>query len=300
MKKLKKKIKLLVLLALVIFAGVFFEFSKNTNEGEQKILTPLAVSIGKILPTATMTPSPTPRNTPAPTAIPTPTPVPLIGYCLNVPVLFYHHVQPQSQAIDKGQIAMSVDNGMFDHQMEYLKNSGYTPITVKQLIDALITHFPLPPKSIAVTLDDGYKDVYDYAFPVFKKYNMTANLMIATGLLGGANYMSWDNLKDMHNSGLIYVTDHTWSHYAVNNGSEEKIKYEIEIAKRQLEDNLGQIVDIFTYPYGSFNNTSVNILKQDGFVGAFSTIPGNWQCDSFIMTLHRKRIGNSSMAYYRF
>lgn len=110
--------------------------------------------------------------------------------------------------------------------------------------------------------------------------------------------MSWNNLREMHNSGLIYLTDHTWSHYALGSGGEEKIKYEIETAKRQLEDRLGQTVDIFTYPYGAFNNNAINILKQDGFIGAFSTISGFWQCDSFIMSLHRNRIGNSPLSSY--
>lgn len=168
MKILKKKNKLFLLLAFLVFAGSFFEFSGNTN----------------VLPISTLVPSPT--NTPTPTILPTPTPVPLVGYCLNVPVLFYHHVQPQSMAIEKKQTSMSVDNGVFNNQMEYLKSRGYNTITVKQLVDALITHASLGPKSIAITLDDGYKDVYDYAYPIFKKYNLTANLMIATGLLEGS------------------------------------------------------------------------------------------------------------------
>lgn len=293
-----------ILLALVVF-GLFFYFFINSNEianfvhsknSEEKLISPK--SLAGLMPSPIPTFTPTPTEIPTPTLTPTPTPVPLVGYCLNVPVLIYHHVEPQAQAKDLNQTSLSVDNGMFDHQMEYLKSSGYTTITVKQLIDALITHQSLLPKSIAITLDDGYKDVYDYAYPVFKKYNITANLMIATGLLEGGSYISWSQLQDMYSSGLIYVTDHTWSHYAINNGSNDKIKYEIEIAKKQLENRLGQSVNIFTYPYGAFNNNAINILKQDGFIGAFSTIPGFWQCDSFIMALHRNRVGNAPLSEY--
>ncbi len=289
--KTGKKLELLALLVFLILLGNLFKFHRSGNL-DTKSEIGAVVAVEKI--------TLTPQLLPSPTAIPTPTPVPLVGYCLNVPVLIYHHVQPQAQAKELNQTSLSVDNGMFDQQMEYLKSNGYTTITVKQLIDALLSHQPLPSKSIAITLDDGYKDVYDYAYPIFKKYNLTANLMIATGLLEGGSYISWSQLQDMHNSGLIYVTDHTWSHYAVNSGSQEKIQYEIETAKKQLEDHLGQSVNIFTYPYGAFNNNAINILKQDGFIGAFSTIPGHWQCDSFIMTLHRNRIGNSSMSYYGF
>lgn len=238
--------------------------------------------------------------TPTPTRIPTPTPVPLVGFCLNVPVLMYHHVQPQSQAVERGQTSLSVDNGVFDQQMAYLISSGYTTITAKTLVDALRNKNQPPSKSILVTLDDGYKDNFDYAYPVLQKYGVTANLLIPTGLLGGSDYLSWDQLKEMKNSGLIYLIDHSWSHYSVNYGSADKIKYEINTARQQLQDNTGQSVDIFGYPYGGFDDLSISVLKQEGFSGAFSTTPGHWQCDSFIMALHRTRIGNSPMAYYGF
>lgn len=239
-----------------------------------------------------------PPSTPTPTSIPTPTPFPLVGYCLRVPVLMYHHVQPQSQAVDKGQTATSVDNGVFDQQIQYLTSQGYTLLTAKELVDSLQNKSQTPSKSVVVTLDDGYLDNYQYAYPIFKKYNVKGNFMIATGLVGGADYMSWENIKEMAGSGLAYFTDHTWSHYGVGYGSADKVKYEIITAKQQLQENTGQAVNVFTYPYGSFNDLSISILKQEGFAGAFSTIFGDVQCDSFIMALHRRRIGNSPLSTY--
>ncbi len=220
------------------------------------------------------------------------------GYCLTVPVLMYHHVQPQAQAVEKKQTTVSMDSGVFDQHMAYLASRGYNTITVKQLVDALRTKTALPPKSIAITLDDGYRDAYEYAYQSFKRYNITANLMIPTGLLEGADYLTWGQLIEMKGSGLIYVSDHTWSHYGVGGTNAEKIKYEIMLGKSQLEGRLGQPQEIFTYPYGTFGNTAIEILKQNGFSGAFSTLPGTVQCDSFIMSLHRTRIGNSPLSAY--
>lgn len=276
----------LILGLLVLFT--YFLLS-HSDKSEKKLIS--ARSLGNIRLN-----SPTP--TPIPTPIPTPAPVPLIGYCLNVPVLMYHHVQPQSQAVDKKQTATSVDNGVFDQQIQYLTSQDYTLLTAKELVNALAAKSQLPAKSIVITLDDGYLDNYQYAYPVFKKYNVKGNFMIATGLLGGTDYMSWSNVREMAGSGLAYFTDHTWSHYAVGYGTADKIRYEIVTAKQQLQDNTGQTIDLFTYPYGSFSDLSINILKQEGFSGAFSTIFGDWQCDSFIMALHRRRIGNSPLSYY--
>lgn len=240
----------------------------------------------------------TPILSPTPTSIPTPTPVPLIGYCLNVPVLMYHHIQPNSEAENKGQKALSIDVDAFDRQMDYLVSSGYTTISAKQLADALINKTSLPQKSIVITIDDGYRDVYQYVYPILQKYRVVANLMIPSGLMGGTDYLSWGELQEMTRSGLVFVGNHTWSHYSITRGPLDKIKFEIATGKQQLQDYTGQNVETFTYPYGEFNDNAILVLKNEGFVAAFSEIPGFWQCDSFIMALHRTRIGNSHLSYY--
>jgi peptidoglycan/xylan/chitin deacetylase (PgdA/CDA1 family) len=125
-------------------------------------------------------------------------------------------------------------------------------------------------------------------------------LMIPTGLLGGQDYLTWNQVTEMVHSGLAYVGDHTWSHYSITHGPADKINFEIATGKQQLQDYTGQNVNIFTYPYGSFSNNAITALRQNGITGAFSEIPGHWQCDSFVMALHRTRIGNSSLANYGF
>jgi peptidoglycan/xylan/chitin deacetylase (PgdA/CDA1 family) len=237
--------------------------------------------------------------TPYPTITTTPTLVPLTGYCLKVPVLMYHHIQPEETAKELGQTSLTVDSGVFDQQMAYLAASGYTPIWANELINALISHTGLPPKPIMITMDDGYADNDNYALPILRKNNIKANLMLASGLVGSnQDMLTWNQVDEMKNSGLIYITNHTWSHFAISNGSQDKIESEIGIAQSQIQQYTGQTVNIFTYPYGSFNNNAIETLQRKGYLGAFSEIPGQYQCDSFIMTLHRTRIGNGSLASY--
>lgn len=286
----------IILLAVVVFILLYLFISSQkvtslvgSKLSQEKLISP--VSLGKV----PLTPPPA---TPTPTLTPTPTPIPLIGYCLNVPVLMYHHIQPEAEAQAKGQKSLTVDSGEFDNQMGYLTSHGYSAITSLQLVEALINHSGLPSKSIVITMDDGYSDIYQYAYPILQKYHIIANLMIPTGLIGGVDYLSWGQLEEMAHSGLAYVGDHTWSHYAITSGSDDKIKFEIDTAKQQLQDHTGQNVNIFTYPYGAINNRAIAALRQSGIVGAFSEIPGHWQCDSFLMTLHRSRIGNANLSYY--
>lgn len=220
------------------------------------------------------------------------------GYCLTVPVLMYHHIQPTAVAQEKKQTSLNVDNGVFDQHMAYLVSSGYTPLPAHDLIKALKNKTTLPPKSIVVTIDDGYRDNYDYAFPILKKYNIRANIMLSTGLMEGPDYLTWGQVEEMGKSGLISYSNHTWSHANVGGTNADKIRSEIQLANQQIEQHTGQKQTVFTYPYGSVGGTAIAILQENGFVGALSTLPGTYQCDSYIMSLHRTRVGNAPLASY--
>lgn len=299
-KKLKRKYILRIsaktllfsIIAIVFFLFYFAVLLNNDNVNSfkpKKITSKLNFSVGKskkILPNTT----PTPKTLP--------TEVPLTGFCLHVPVLMYHHIQPESVAKTLGQTALTVDDGIFDTQMQYLSQNGYTTLFANDFINALISKQSLPAKSVVITIDDGYEDNYIYALPILQKYGIKANIMIATGLMGNSNMLSWNQVKDLKNSGLVYFTNHTWSHYAINHGLQDKIESEINTAQKQIQENTGEVVNVFTYPYGSFNDNAISTLQKLGIIGAFSEIPGQTQCDSFLMTLHRTRIGNSSLSYY--
>lgn len=226
------------------------------------------------------------------------------GFCLRVPVLLYHHVQPEADAAAKGQTSLTVDSSVFDGQMAYLASKGYTTLTAEQLVNAILSHTTLPAKSVVVTLDDGYIDNYTYAFPILQKYHLIGNLMVPTGLIGnvsGTNsYFSWDQLKQMVGSGVMFAYDHTWSHYALAAGPKDKDEYEVVTGQSQLQQNLGKASPIFVYPYGSGQTLSWvwQLLKDHGFVAAFSTLPGVMQCEGNIMDLPRIHIGNAPLSGY--
>jgi len=219
-------------------------------------------------------------------------------YCLTVPVLTYHRIQPWKEAVQKGQTAGTVDNQIFDQQMSYLAQKGYHTITAEELVNALINKSSLPEKSIVITLDDGYENAYTYAFPVAQRYQIIINLMIPTGLVGNSEFLSWDQIKEMQNSGRVYFTAHSWSHFPLNQGQISKIQFEVKTSKEQLEQHTGQSISIFTYPYGSFNDQVINVLKENSFLAGFSTLPGKLQCRSYLMTLRRIGVGNTSLFSY--
>ncbi len=306
-----------MLLAFFCVAGVIFFVEHFTAifSYVNPVKTEKVLALDKLkTPKSLFSPTPTPVKQPlfsvsalaTPTASPTPTKAPLVAvqakndYCLYVPMLLYHHVQPLDQAKAEGHAQLAIDSTIFDSQMAYLASQGYHTITSSDVVFALRNHTTLPPKSIVVTVDDGYDDAYNYAFQSAKKYNLKMDFMVPSGLIQNPGYMTWDQLKEMSNNSLITIYNHTWSHAALGNASEATIDHEVTTANTQLEQNLGKKINIFVYPYGSFGPTVINFLETHGFIGALSTLPGKTQCESFIMTLHRDRIGNAPLSSYGF
>jgi peptidoglycan/xylan/chitin deacetylase (PgdA/CDA1 family) len=54
----------------------------------------------------------------------------------------------------------------------------------------------VPPGAVAITFDDGYRDNYEYAFPILKKYGLTATIFVATGVTGSSNLLWHDRMFD--------------------------------------------------------------------------------------------------------
>ncbi len=297
---------LMLAVGLILLFTIPFYFILGINTAKNRYISHIPNMVKSNSGKIAATPAALSNQKATPSAIPvnsyskgTPAPQNYSGYCLNVPVLVYHHIQPEATARQLGQTSLTVDNGIFAQQMAYLASNGYNAIWASDLVNALRNHTPLPPKSVVITMDDGYADNEIYALPVLEQYHLKANLMLASGLVdSNPDMLTWSEVEQMKNSGLYYFTNHTWSHWPVSEGPQSKINFEIDTAQSEIEQHTGQTVNIFTYPYGEFNNNAIQTLISRGYIGGFSTIPGTYQCESFIMTLHRTRIGNAPLSEY--
>lgn len=290
---LQKQLRLLCLLIIILFALIYLpELPKLVSKIPHMFS---ASRKTRILPYAKI------KDAFSVTISPTHT-VSTQEYCLNVPVIMYHHVQPQYLADASGQDDLTVNPEYFDMQMHYLAINGYHAISAQTLTKALIAGTSLPDKPVVVTIDDGYQDIYDYAFPILKKYHIIASLMIPTGLVGkhiGTNiYLTWKELQEMKASGRIFVYSHTVTHAALGIVPSSQVRREISESLQTLTAKLGYTYPLLVYPYGSFSVSSISIEKSLGIVAAFTTTPGTEECRSQIMELPRTRVGNAPLPAY--
>jgi len=221
----------------------------------------------------------------------------LIGFLLTnfiqqnyvVPIAMYHSVNPN--AISENRLEVSVK--AFERQMCFLKRYHYNVIPLEELATLIKDNKKIPPRTLSITLDDGYKDNYIFAFPILKKYNLPATIFFIINEVGRSDRLSWDEIKSMQDSGIITFGSHTLgSEPLVNINSEEELKKQIFESKRILEEKLERKVDIFSYPSGAFNAKIRQLVIDAGYKSAVATNPGRKYPDDDIFALKRLRISS--------
>ena len=190
----------------------------------------------------------------------------------TVPILTYHNFSETKEDL------MMVKKNKFEQQMGYLKNNGYTVITLDQFFDFLEYRNQLPRKSVVITFDDGWQGVYTIAFPILKQYNFPATLFVYTDLVNGnKKTLSWAQVAELDRGG-VDIQCHTKTHRNLNKSKDQEslenyvkdVKNEITESTRTINEKLNKEVKYLAYPYGDTNNLVVAFLKQKGYRGAFT------------------------------
>lgn len=171
----------------------------------------------------------------------------------TVPILCYHGVLDDAW----GATTLFVKVDEFDKQMNYLKENGYTPIFISEIEDAGKYEKP-----VIITFDDGYIDVYTYAYPILQKYNFKSNFYIISDSIGGDVYVTQEMVKEMSDSGLVEIGSHTVSHPTLSSLDSTSIEYELKTSKETLEKITGKEVKSIAYPSGGYNQDVLDIVPK--------------------------------------
>ncbi|MCL2313198.1 MAG: polysaccharide deacetylase family protein [Firmicutes bacterium] len=233
---------------------------------------------------------------------------------LYLPVIMYHSI-----LINPKKNIYIISKDLFRQDLEYLKENGYTTILVKNLIRYTENKEDLPEKIILLSFDDGAFNNFKYAFPLVQQYGMSA-VVAPIGHLASMytdavkkieekenveySHASWPHLKEMADSGLVEIQNHTYKMHEIgdrlgckkkkNESLEEyEKKFVSDISKAQniISEKIGVTPTAFFYPFGACSKCSVNILKKMGFKATFL-------CESKINKI--KRDPESLFGLYRF
>ena len=213
---------------------------------------------------------------------------------IEVPIIMYHSILKDTSRSNKYTVTPTV----LEEDLKYIKDNGYTTVTISDLISYVYDDTPLPEKPIVLTFDDGHYNNYGYLFPLLEKYDMKAVISIVGSYTDkftetdeanlNYSYLRWKDIKELMDTRRIEFQNHTYSLHS-NTGKRsgtKKIKGETDehyksilkedILKLQqeFEENTNYTPQCFTYPFGGISNSSMDIIKELGFKASLSCEQG--------------------------
>lgn len=235
-------------------------------------------------PTVQPSATPLPTFTFLPTLTPEPQPIMQGPGEIVVPILLYHHIGFSS----KNDSVYYVSPEAFDRQMNLLYQWGYQTISVELLVKALKEGALLPPKPILLTFDDGGETTYSTAQPLMQRYGFTGTAYIVYNYIGTPNYMTSDQIRFLYAAGWE-IGSHSLSHVNLTT-SPRKQESEIVESRRRLESLLGVPVLSFSYPFGVYDDASLNYVCKAGYIAAMGLGNKTLQSAKSIFYLYRQPV----------
>jgi peptidoglycan/xylan/chitin deacetylase (PgdA/CDA1 family) len=177
-----------------------------------------------------------------------------------LPVLTFH-------AIDDLPSPISFSSSLFGGALASLHAQGFRTLELRDAVESLRRDEALPPRSVVLTFDDGYRSAYTEAFPVLARYCMTATIFLATGdrpptspgerlpRMQAREMLSWSEIREMRSAGLTFGA-HTMTHPDLTRQDETEIDRQMRLSRDIIQDALGAPVPCFAYPFGQHDRRS--------------------------------------------
>jgi poly-beta-1,6-N-acetyl-D-glucosamine N-deacetylase len=184
-------------------------------------------------------------------------------------ILEYHNVSTSTSA------DTSISPANFRTQMEFLRDNDFAVLPLEDVVKALRAGTGLPAKTAVITFDDGYRSVYDAAFPLLKSFGWPFTVFVTTGQVASGSeglYANWDQLREMAGAGAT-LANHTVTHpymIEMREGETEaawlqRLEDEITEAELTIEEQAGQSHKLLAYPYGEFNAAIKTLAVRLGY-----------------------------------
>jgi peptidoglycan/xylan/chitin deacetylase (PgdA/CDA1 family) len=159
----------------------------------------------------------------------------------------------------------------FQKHLEYLKENNFHVITLGDALDQLRGDGIILDKTVVLTVDDGYSSFYSSGMPLLRKYGFPATLFVSSDSVGGKDFMSWSELRQLQREGIeIGSHSHMHPHFVDLDPDQRLATFRVDLKESQqlFNDNLGRLPQLYSYPYGEYSLSMIPVLKAEGFVGA--------------------------------
>jgi peptidoglycan/xylan/chitin deacetylase (PgdA/CDA1 family) len=196
-------------------------------------------------------------------------------------ILLFHRVTDQIP-----EDGLTVSTARFRAVCAMLRRR-FRVVPLAEVFDVMRSGRPMPPRTVAVTFDDCYRDNL-FAARVLTKYGLPASFFVPTAFVGTDHVfpwdrhlprmanLTWDEVREMAHMGHE-IGSHTVNHVNLGTASYQEARTELFDSKAVLEKQLGRKVRWFAYPFGGVNDFRPEyapLIEEAGYDGCLSGYGG--------------------------
>ena len=187
----------------------------------------------------------------------------------KIVILLYHRILEEPYENPLGTI-VSKEN--FENQIRYLSENFKVTSLDRAFVDSSNG------LKVIITFDDGYIDNYKIAFPILKKYGLTAHFFLATNYISsGQPIWDWDLKLMLDNSNKNFDINIGLENFDRNNyqGKDNALLWELisrlkffrSDERSKIIDNIKKQLEVYELDYSEdrcMNWEEIKLMKEEG------------------------------------
>ena len=186
----------------------------------------------------------------------------------GLPILTYH-------SLDTTGSVISVAPEAFASHIACLDELGYRAVCLREAVRHRRESGDWPDRTVVLTFDDGYENVYRFGAPVLAELGFSATLFLVTQHVGGTNdwdrpptrlgvqpIIGWDQASSLARAGWE-IGAHTRTHPDLRGLDSSQVEHELRRSRIDIEERVSQSVESFAYPYGHVSKIAEAVATRE-------------------------------------
>lgn len=184
-------------------------------------------------------------------------------------ICMYHYVYDKDNPPKDELNSNFIEVHALEEELQYLTENNYYYPTWEEVEQFVSGDYLLPEKSVVLTFDDGAYSFLNLGVPLFEKYKIPVTSFLIGNIDGeekvkkyASEYMTFQSHSyNMHRGGGNIG----------HGGIFPVMNHDDAVADLQKSIEIGGNGDAFAYPYGDYNDSCVQAVKDAGFKCAVTT-----------------------------